>query len=124
MNLLILSLVLNSTAACSEITPLPQGRRAPCNGILWTFSASKKALACRQVEIPRLKAKNAALQGTLHAEAKSCTSQITALDAQVLTYHVEIQELKKPTPWYQSSYFWAPVGLVAGLSIGISIGGF
>jgi hypothetical protein len=124
MNLLILSVLLNSTAVCSEITPLPQGGRAPCNGILWTLAASKKALACRQVEIPRLKAENAALQGTLHAEARSCTSQITALDAQVLTYHVEIQELKKPTPWYLSSYFWAPVALGVGLSIGISIGGF
>lgn len=126
MNFLLLSALLASTdvTGCTQILPLPKGDVSPCDGILWTVGASKGALACRQVTVPRLEAQNIALRDTLSAETKACSLQVNALDSQALAYHMEIQDLKKPTPWYQSHLFWAPVVLVAGFSIGVSLGGF
>lgn len=122
MNLVLISL-FTIGANCVDILPLPKGRIAPCDGILWTIDASKKALACRQVEIPKLEAECLAFKGTLEAERTAHGEQIDALDAQVLGLEKEIVELKKPDPWFMSAKLWVPVSFLTGTALGIYIGG-
>ncbi len=42
---------------CTQATIVEVGKPAPCAGILWTVPQTKKALKCRQVELPTLAAK-------------------------------------------------------------------
>ena len=39
---------------CADTVALPAGTKAPCEGILWSMSSTRKAIACREVDVPQL----------------------------------------------------------------------
>ncbi len=118
-----MNLLISVLFSCSAIAPLPKGTPAPCDGILWTVDASKKALACRQVIVPSLKAECLALEQELASVYDEKGKQIAALDSTVLMLNREVLELKKPTPWFKSSQLWVPVSFAVGISVGVYLGG-
>ena len=51
-----ITLIQLAAAACSSTSPIKAGDVAPCSGMLWSIEATKKAVSCKLVEIPKLKA--------------------------------------------------------------------
>lgn len=119
MSLATISLFLST---CVQIMPLPQGQPAPCNGILWTVEASKKALHCSQVAIPNCQAEKTSLSRLLDEHLITHGEQIDAMDKQILAQELEIKDLKKADPWYTSSKLWVPVSFAVGISVGVILG--
>ena len=66
---------------CATTSPIQVGAPAPCTGILWTVESTKKALKCRQVELPTMKAKWQLCEQTKKIETERLLGKIrTAQD--------------------------------------------
>ena len=107
---------------CIDVQALPKGKPAPCDGILWTESASKKALLCRQVEVPRLKAENTYIIEVMGANETAYEEKIDLLQHEISDLAEENQILKRPRPWYKSAPLWATITGAAGLVLGVYVG--
>lgn len=124
MNLVtILSIALLSPSVCEDIQSLPKGGVAPCDGILWTLDASKKALACRKVEVPSLQQELRLNLELLEAERSAHKDITNNLMSNISEQEALISKLKEPTPWYKRGSFWVPVSFALGIASGVYLGG-
>lgn len=103
---------------CNKIEPISQGTTAPCTGILWTKDASQKALICRKVTVPELKAELRLKEQLMVEEKQACKTIIEGLQTQSVPPVIE-----KKTSWYSSKVLWVPVSFALGIATGVYLGG-
>lgn len=109
-------------APCEDATPIQAGQPAPCDGILVPSEQVRELLLTRDVELPKLQA-----ELDLHTELTSI--RMSALENQLtiergmLTRYRELLDNppRARVPWYEHPAFWAGVGAVAGMGVGVSL---
>ncbi len=66
---------------CAAIIPLPKDSVAPCDGLLWSEDATRSAIRCRRVDLPRLTADLKLCTKTNAAKIKSLEIKLKAAEA-------------------------------------------
>lgn len=101
---------LSSVSVCTKTQPIDAGTVATCSGILWPVEATRKAITCKTIEIPKLKADHA-------LEIATCNADRDAFKVRALSAEAIIETAPKP-----AARWILPTTAAAGVVVGVVLG--
>ena len=108
--MMILVALLQIAPTCQGVTPVKPGESIECVGLLWSKNASRNALKCKTVDLPKCKA-DASLNLKV-CKAKKHEFQTRAISAEALLKAVEPPPPRWVLPVVSTTTF--VVGLIVG----------
>lgn len=114
-------LVFVGQLTCLNTQAITEGQAAPCTGILWPESWTRRALLCRKVDLPQARLQLERERTLRTADMAECQTRLATRDAVILTPPT----LPPPTPADSNRYplisfgIGALIGVVVGVTISI-----
>ena len=109
--LILVVLISPPSTLCEGSRVVLESAPAPCTGILISEQMSRKALSCRQVDVPQLKA-------DLELTRAKASAELDAIKVQLAVATTMIEAREPPPMWALA------VGLAGALVVGVLAGGF
>lgn len=110
--MMVLIALMQVAPPCVGVVPVQPGQNVECVGLLWSEDASRRAVKCSRVDLPKCKA-DAKLELRV-CEAKKYEFQTRAISAEAFLKAVE----PPPPRWV------LPVVSTATFAVGIIVGGY